>query len=431
VECLSWVRALVIAVVVVASTAQATPRTPDDAVGDAMRALVAGDYAAVVATYEPPSAPATHDIEVTWRAKTVGLGAVTSWAITDRTNQDGFATRMVDIALARGHLVCLVTIAPDTNQLLSMYLAPPAPAPRYIDRTRFRDEELVIGSAPYPLGATLSVPVGRGPFPAVVLVHGSGPNDRDETVGSVKAFADLAAGLASAGIAALRYDKRTFTYGDKLGNSLLLDDEVVDDAVAAVRAVAARKDISRVIVVGHSLGGLLAPEIAVRAPSCSARVRGEPCTNIAGLVLLAPPGRAPWDIVLDQMRYLHAPPAELRSLERAVTVIDVGGSADILGMPFAYWQDWSKRDGVAMVKRLGKPVLVIHGDRDYQVIDADIAAWRDGLAGTRLARFVTLAGDNHLLVTGTGPSHPLEYKRPAHVDARAVDAIVRFVTSTR
>jgi len=388
------VRSLVV-LIALARLASAAPA--DDAVTAAMTSLVSGDFAAVSAAYEPASAPSARDIAATWRVK----------------------TRMVRIELERGAVVCLVSIAPDSNRLVSMFVAKPAAPARYVDHRRFHDERVSIGAAPYLLGATLSIPSGAGPFPAVVLVHGSGPNDRDETVGSTKVFADIAEGLASAGVIALRYDKRTFTYGDTLTNALSLDDEVIDDAVAAVRFVAARHDVSKTIVVGHSLGGLLAPEIGVRAKA------------VAGVVLLAPPGRAPWDIVLGQMRYLHAPTASLRELERAITVIDIGGSADILGMPFSYWHDWSQRDGVAMVKQLGKPVLVLHGDRDYQVIDADIAVWRAGLAATKLAAFVTLPGDNHLLVTGSGPPNPTEYKLPAHVDARAIDQIVRFISTTR
>ena len=110
-----------------------------------------------------------------------------------------------------------------------------------------REVALQVGADPqYPLGATLTVPDGPGPFPAVVLVHGSGPLDRDETVGATRMFADLAAGLAARGIAVLRYDKRTFTYADRLTNDLTLDDEVIDDAVDAVYTLAARRGDRRV-----------------------------------------------------------------------------------------------------------------------------------------------------------------------------------------
>src|SRR5678816_2374721 len=87
--------------------------------------------------------------------------------------------------------------------------------------------EIKIGSAPYVLGGTLCEPVGLGPFPAAVLIHGSGPQDRDETIGANKVFKDIAEGLASSGVAVLRYDKRTFVYGAQIGDSISVEDEVM------------------------------------------------------------------------------------------------------------------------------------------------------------------------------------------------------------
>src|SRR6185369_4322477 len=82
--------------------------------------------------------------------------------------------------------------------------------PAYVVPSMFREQELTVGAGTeWALPATLTLPTGTGPFPAVVLVHGSGPNDRDETIGPNKPFQDLAQGLASQGIAVLRYEKRT------------------------------------------------------------------------------------------------------------------------------------------------------------------------------------------------------------------------------
>ena len=82
------------------------------------------------------------------------------------------------------------------------------------------------------------MPTGDGPFPAVILVHGSGPNDRDETLGTNKPFRDLAHGLASQKVAVLRYEKRTKQHADKLKGSALstftIKEEAIDDALAAV-----------------------------------------------------------------------------------------------------------------------------------------------------------------------------------------------------
>jgi hypothetical protein len=383
----------------------------------AMTALAARDFASVAAAFSAPAAPTPAHVAAVWNANARAMGDITRWVIVDRTRQDGFETRSVHFELERGELQALVSIAPDTRKLASLFVSKPAPPARYIKPDRYRSEAVVVGSAPYPLEATLALPNGSGPFPAVVLVHGSGPNDRDETVGANKIFRDLAAGLASAGIAVLRYDKRTLRYGDQLTRTLTLDEEVVDDAVDAVRLLASRPEIDprRVFVIGHSLGGLLAPEIAVRAG------------GVAGVVLLAPPARPPWDIVHAQMRYLRAPRETLIAVERAIIEINFGGTPELLGIPFAYWRDWASRDGIAMARTFGKPVLVLHGDRDYQVTREDLAIWKTGLAGAKLVTFATFSGDNHLFIRRTGTPGPGEYKVPGHLDDRVIDRLIAFV----
>src|SRR5207302_9634236 len=89
-------------------------------------------------------------------------------------------------------------------------------APAYVKKEAFNDSDVEDVSVEWAVPGTLSMPVGNGPFPAVVLVHGSGPNDRDETVGLNMPFRDLAWGLASRGIAVLRFDKRTRVHGAKM-----------------------------------------------------------------------------------------------------------------------------------------------------------------------------------------------------------------------
>ncbi len=110
--------------------------------------------------------------------------------------------------------------------------------PPYVDPTAFTESDLEVGGEPR-LWGTLAKPSGPGPFPVVVLVHGSGPSDRDETSDGTKLFKDLAWGLASRGVAVLRYNKRTYQYRRSLsGKAFTYDEEVVDDACAAVRDAA-------------------------------------------------------------------------------------------------------------------------------------------------------------------------------------------------
>src|SRR5262249_18016279 len=123
--------------------------------------------------------------------------------------------RMALLKFEHGSLEATIAVDPGT-QAVGGFLLKPAPSTKrvppapYVDRTKFQSVDVSIGSAPFVLGGTLTIPVSLDRSPGVVLVHGSGPQDRDETVGANKVFQDLAEGLASHGIEVLRYDKRTF-----------------------------------------------------------------------------------------------------------------------------------------------------------------------------------------------------------------------------
>ncbi len=144
------------------------------------------------------------------------------------------------------------------------------------------------------------MPVGQGLFPAVVLVHGSGPQDRDETIGPNKPFRDLAWGLATYGIAVLRYEKRTRVYGQKLQQdkklltSFTVYEETVDDAVSAVALLSQTPGIrpDRIFVLGHSQGGMTIPRVAQKDKQA------------AGFIIMAGLTRPLEDAILKQNRYL-------------------------------------------------------------------------------------------------------------------------------
>jgi uncharacterized protein len=188
----------------------------------AIHALVANDWPAVVEAFEVDSDPPTpSQVETAWRAQAKGLGQPRTWTLVDRTDQDGLEVRIIHVELEHGIVQCLASVDLDTLRLRSLFITRPAPPPRYVERNRFREVDVRVGSPPFELGATLTLPRGNGRFPAALLVHGSGPNDRDASVGATKILRDIAQGLASSGIAVLRYDKRTYTYRDQLSNEHL------------------------------------------------------------------------------------------------------------------------------------------------------------------------------------------------------------------
>src|SRR4051812_37376787 len=167
------------------------------------------------------------------------------------------------------------------NKIAGMNITPGAapPATNAVPTsTRFTEESVTVGGGEWALPATLSMPLGPVAA-ALVLVHGSGPNDRDETVGPNKPFRDLAWGLADRGIAVLRYEKRTRQYAAKMvGNgNLTVREETIDDALLAAALLRRYERINpkRVFVLGHSLGGTLAPRIAAEDRS------------LAGLIIMA------------------------------------------------------------------------------------------------------------------------------------------------
>jgi dienelactone hydrolase len=156
---------------------------------------------------------------------------------------------------------------------------------------------LTLVNGKFELPGTLTLPKGDGPFPAVVLVHGSGPHDQDETIGPNKGFKDLAYGLAAHGIAVFRYTKRTEKYGEKSSDDpakLTVDDEVISDARAAVALVAQQPKINpkQVFLLGHSLGAYLAPRIAT----------GD--SQIAGIAILGANTKPIEQVIVEQVRYL-------------------------------------------------------------------------------------------------------------------------------
>lgn len=286
-----------------------------------------------------------------------------------------------------------------------------------------------------PLTATLTLPAGKGPFPAVVLVSGSGPSDQNETVGPNHPFEDIALGLASRGIATLRYDKRTRDYPSSVNpQTFTPTQEYVPDAVAAVRLLERQPAVNprQIFVLGHSQGGSYAPLIAKSVP------------ELAGVILAAAATESTGAALLRQVRYLATLPgatgasarAELPAVTAVAAMIDNAaalakdkpGTILFGGVGPAYYLSELRYNPVATARALRQPLLLLQGDRDYQVTVAnDLDVWLSGLRGRGGVTVERFPGADHLFLDGTGAPTPLEYNSPGSVDPAVIAAIASWV----
>ncbi|WP_406051967.1 alpha/beta hydrolase [Kribbella sp. NBC_00889] len=296
--------------------------------------------------------------------------------------------------------------------------------PPYADPTRFEEHDVTLGSGDRTVPGTLSLPRITSRV-GVVLLSGSGPFDRDESSGPNKPLKDLAWGLASAGVAVLRFDKITHTRPDVMNEPGFTPyDEYVPHAIAAAQVL--REQVDEVFVVGHSMGGKAAPRIAAEDPS------------IAGLVIMAADTQPMHEAAVRVMSYLATtnpeaiPPGTVELFQRqAAAVAGPDLSADTpatdlpFGMPGAYWLDLRDYDPVVTAAKLDVPILVVQGGRDYQVTVADdLPGWREGLSD---ATIKVIDADNHLFFSGTGPSTLNDYAIAQHVDPAALAAILDWL----
>jgi dienelactone hydrolase len=301
---------------------------------------------------------------------------------------------------------------------------PPAKyaSPTYADTAKFEEKEVSVESGEWRLPGSLTVPKGDGPFPGLVLVHGSGPNDRDESLGPNKPFQDLAWGLASRGIAVLRYDKRSKVYGakiladPKLESTMTVKEEAIDDALAAAALLqrTAKVEKKRVFILGHSLGGFLMPRMAVAAKPL----------GLAGFIILAGLTRPLEDTILRQMNYLYGlgggavTDEDKKRLDgikdavakvKALTDADRSSTAKLLGAMPAYWLDLRGYNPPELARSVSKPLLILQGSRDYQVTMEDFENWKAALGSRRDVEFKLYPKLNHLFFEGQGLIMPTEY----------------------
>jgi dienelactone hydrolase len=319
-----------------------------------------------------------------------------------------------------------------SEKLLGFFVTPVAAdaeyaAPAYADTTLYKETEINIKFEEGQMAGVFTSPKNANNFPVVIMVHGSGPSDMDETVGPNKPFKDLAAGLAAKGIGSIRYVKRSMVYPRIFNKAFTVKEEVIDDALSAINLANTLPGVnkSQIYLLGHSLGGMLAPRIATLAPSLN------------GIILAAAPARKLSDLILEQNTFFYKSSGDTSAagkkqfLESSIEIDksrllklgDIAPDSVILGAPATYWIDLNNHDQLATSKKIKNRILILQGGNDFQVSVQDFNIWRTTLASNKNASFKLYPDLNHLLSTQKEKGTGAQYRIPANVNADLINDI--------
>ncbi len=415
--------------------------------------LAAERYAEVAARFAPSvkAALPAGKLKQMWEGIQVQVGAYQSFRLRKSSVKQGTRAVFARLTFARSSLD-MVMAFDKKGQMSGIHFKPVKgkdvawKPPPYAQASQVREISVTVGEGPLALPGLLTVPAARGGkrYPAVVLVHGSGPQDRDETIGPNKIFKDIAWGLAAQGIVVLRYDKVTKAHPlwakkmlDK--GKITVDTETTNDALAAVALL--RKNAlvqpGRVFYLGHSQGAMMAPRAGKRDP------------KLAGLILLAGPTRSLADLGLAQLEYIAGAGGSQAAAAKKLIPAYKKGLALVkdpklspktpaaqlpLGIPASFWLDLRGYDPGKVAAGLQMPMLVLQGEADYQVtFKDDFAAWKRALRGKRNATLRHYPHLGHTFIDlKKQMAMPMDYmKIVGHVEKQVIDDISAFIRGAK
>lgn len=287
----------------------------------------------------------------------------------------------------------------------------------------------------FVLTGTFTAPVEGDHYPVVVFVQGSGPLNRDEAIYENKPFRDIAWALAREGIASYRYDKRRYLYEEQMRSdvTVTIKDEVTEDVAAAADMV---KDLEKVdpdsiYILGHSLGGYMIPELAQELP------------RTAGFIMMGAPAEHLKEYLYKQYKYLAGEDEtitakeqkQLRERNKQIKLLNhpksIPDNQMVLGEYKDYWINLLAYDPVKTAENLEKPVLVLQGERDYQVTMKQFNLWKENFGASENWVFQSYPLLNHFMMKGSGQSYPGEYKIRSQVDNSVIQDIIQFIKKGR
>lgn len=379
------------------------------------------------------------DLVEAWDQTVVGLGAYQSVRDTASQTEQDYVVVDVVADFAQGTVTTTLTFGPD-GALEGVWFAPGegSLAEPVAPHVELPDGAVEVGVevGEFALPGAITVPSEDAregaPEAVVLLVAGSGPADMDQTIGASEnaTLRDLAFQLAGEGIASLRYDKRFFADPESATESSTIHEEVLDDVASAVELLGTHEDTAGlpVVVIGHSLGGMLVPAIVTDN------------AGVEGAVIMAGTPRTLWDLIRDQnelaLSQSGASESEIAEqmivvdaeIDRANALTDPSEPTILGSVPAPYVVSMNELNLAETARGLDVPLLVLQGDADFQVsAEADFKAWADVLSDVPDVTFELFPGLNHLFMSTTGASGISDYDPENAVAPEVSETIVEWM----
>ncbi len=300
--------------------------------------------------------------------------------------------------------------------------------------------DTVVQTGKYKLPAKVVLPKTKN-FPIVIMLAGSGPMDKDVSIGPNKIFRDISEGFLKNNIASIRYDKRTLTYGAEIMkeyDSLSIEKETIEDALSAVALAKTLPNVdkSNIWIMGHSLGAMFAPAIGINK-------------NVKGIIMLAGTSRNFEDLALEQYEYIYSLDTTQTAIKKEISNLKTKiqnlkkidktnkittSPKDLpFSLPQNYWLSLQKNSPEKFAKALlQKPILVLQGEKDYQVLMKDFELLKILFQKHKKASFISYPALNHSFMESKGAKGvPADYMVAGKFSEKAIKDMADFIIKNK